>query len=81
MPGYLCRTSAVLALLRIFGAGYLDTDGCCAHAAIGHAAAAPPSRVMNSRRFVCREKSIVRGDGGSVMTVFLSRLEARGRFG
>jgi hypothetical protein len=36
---------------------------------------------MNSRRLVCREKSIVRGDGGSVMTVFLSRLEARGRFG
>jgi hypothetical protein len=24
--------------------------GCCAHAAIGHAAAAPPSSVMNSRR-------------------------------
>jgi hypothetical protein len=42
---------------------------------------APPSSVMNSRRFVCREKSIVRGDGGSVMTVFLSRPEARGRFG
>ena len=49
-------------------------------AASGHAAA-PPSRVMNSRRFVCREKSIVRGDGGSVMTVFLSRPEARSRFG
>ena len=26
--------------------------GCCARAASGHAAAAPPSRVMNSRRFI-----------------------------
>jgi hypothetical protein len=25
--------------------------GCCARAASGHAAAAPPSSVMNSRRF------------------------------
>ena len=25
---------------------------CCAHAANGHAAIAPPSSVMNSRRFV-----------------------------
>jgi hypothetical protein len=25
--------------------------GCCARAAIGHAAAAPPSSVMKSRRF------------------------------
>jgi uncharacterized protein YchJ len=25
--------------------------GCCARAASGHAAAAPPRRVMNSRRF------------------------------
>ena len=25
---------------------------CCARAAIGHATAAPPSRVMNSRRFM-----------------------------
>jgi len=25
--------------------------GCCAHAASGHAVAAPPSSVMNSRRF------------------------------
>jgi ABC transporter substrate binding protein len=39
-------------LLRTFGAGYLDTDGCCAHAAIGHADAAPPSSVMNSRRLI-----------------------------
>src|SRR5437867_11859331 len=54
---------------------------CCAPAASGHAAAAPPSSVMNSRRFVCRESSILRGDGGSVMTVSLSRLEARRRFG
>src|SRR5262249_28792840 len=26
--------------------------GCCARAASGHAATAPPSRVMNSRRFI-----------------------------
>jgi len=26
--------------------------GCCARAASGHAAAAPPSSVMNSRRFI-----------------------------
>ena len=36
---------------------------------------------MNSRRFVCRENSILRGDGGSVMTVSPSRPEARRRFG
>jgi hypothetical protein len=32
-------------------------------------------------RFVCRESSILRGDGGSVMTVSPSRPEARRRFG
>src|SRR5215813_13849653 len=53
---------------------------CCARAASGHAAALPSS-VMNSRRFVCRESSILRGDGGSVMTVSPSRPEARRRFG
>ena len=26
---------------------------CCARAASGHATAAPPSSVMNSRRFMC----------------------------
>ena len=56
-------------------------SACCARAASGHAAAAPPSSVMNSRRFVCRESSILRGDGGSVMTVSPSRPEARSRFG
>jgi hypothetical protein len=30
---------------------------CYARAASGHAAAAPPSSVTNSRRFVCRESS------------------------
>jgi len=54
---------------------------CCALAPSGHAAAAPPSSVMNSRRLVCRESSILRGDGGSVMTVSPSRPEARRRFG
>src|SRR5262245_16254156 len=56
-------------------------SACCARAASGHAAAALPSRVRNSRRFVCRESSILRGDGGSVMTVSPSRPEARRRFG
>src|SRR5262252_9795753 len=59
--------------------GIFGTD-CCARAASGHDAA-PPSSVMNSRRFVCRESSIVRGDGGSVMIVSPSRPEARRRFG
>jgi Phage integrase family len=36
---------------------------------------------MNSRRLVCRESSILSGDGGSVMTVSPSRPEARRRFG
>jgi hypothetical protein len=30
----------------------IDTDGCCARAASGQAATAPPSSVMNSRRFI-----------------------------
>src|SRR6516165_3949787 len=54
---------------------------CCARAASGQAAAAPTRAKMNSRRFVCRESSILRGDGGSVMTVSPSRPEARRRFG
>jgi hypothetical protein len=29
----------------------LPQSSCCAHAASGHATAAPPSSVMNSRRF------------------------------
>ena len=32
-------------------------SGCCALAASGHAAAAPPSRVMNSRRLICCPQS------------------------
>src|SRR6201990_961408 len=54
---------------------------CCAFAANGHVIEAPPSSDMNSRRFVCRESSILRGDGDSVMTVSPSRPEARRRFG
>src|SRR5258707_8221104 len=56
-------------------------ETCCARAASGHDAAAPPSSVMKVRRFVCRESSILSGDGGSVMTVCPSRPEARRRFG
>src|SRR5499433_3833336 len=55
--------------------------GCCARAASGHAAA-PASSVMNSRRLVCRERSIVRGDRGRVVIAQPpSRLEARRRLG
>ena len=54
---------------------------CCARAASGHAAAAPPSSVMNSRLLVCRERSIVRGDEGRIMTSASSRREARSLLG
>src|SRR5207244_9286341 len=54
---------------------------CCARAATGQTAAAPPSSVMNSRRLVCRERSIVRGDEGRIMTRPSSRPEARSRLG
>src|SRR5688500_13212872 len=46
----------------------------------GHAAA-PARTAMNSRRLVCRERSIVRGDGGRFTTPPPSRLEARSRLG
>jgi len=52
---------------------------CWARAPIGHATAPPPSRVKNSRRLVCRERSIVRGDEGRIMTRPSSRPEARRR--
>ena len=51
-----------------------------ARAANGHAAV-PPSTVMKSRRLVCRESSILRGDGGRFTTPPPSRLEARSRLG
>jgi hypothetical protein len=54
---------------------------CCARTAIGHATAAPPRSVMNSRRLVCRESSIVKSDGDRFMTPPPSRLEARRRLG
>src|SRR5258705_9160673 len=53
---------------------------CCARPAGGHAAT-PPTSMMKSRRLVCRERSIVRGDGGRVMSEPQSRLEARSRLG
>src|SRR5262245_24661465 len=37
--------------------------GCCAHAATGHAAAAPPSVVMNSRRQIIRSPRRSRSKG------------------
>src|SRR6516165_8794280 len=54
----------------------------CARAARVHAAAAPPMSVMNARRLVCRERSIVRGDRGRVVIAQPpSRPEARRRLG
>src|SRR5215217_9371157 len=41
--------------------------------------APPPSSAMTSRRLVCREGSIVRGDGGPFTPPPPSRLEARSR--
>src|SRR5215217_3609739 len=52
----------------------------CAGAASGHAAA-PAKPAMTSRRLVCLERSIVRGDGGRFTTPPPSRLEARSRLG
>src|SRR6516164_9042091 len=53
----------------------------CARTASGHAAA-PPRSVMNSRRLVCLERSIVRGDRGRVVIAQPpSRPEARRRLG
>src|SRR4051812_2003566 len=52
----------------------------CANAAEGHAAMLP-STATTSRRLVCRERSIVRGDGGRFTTPLPSRLEARSRLG
>src|SRR6187431_1573519 len=55
-------------------------DGCWAQASRGPAAAALRNP-MNSRRLVCREKSIVGDDGGRFTTPPPSRLEARSRLG
>src|SRR5215204_6555455 len=52
----------------------------CARVASGQAAVAP-SPATTSRRLVCRERSIVRGDGGRFTTPPPSRLEARSRLG
>src|SRR5262249_26777017 len=43
-PACWCSPGGLLALM--------GRSGCCARAASGHAAAAPPSSVMNSRRFI-----------------------------
>ena len=57
------------------------TGGYCARTASGHTADMPPISVMNSRRLVCRESSILRDDGGRFTTPPPSRLEARSRLG
>src|SRR5262249_61337901 len=57
------------------------TAVCCARTTSGHVAPAPPSSVMNSRLLVCRERSIVRGDEGRIMTRPSSRPEARSLLG
>jgi hypothetical protein len=58
----------------------MGTD-CSALTPGGQAIAALPSSAMNSRRLVCRESSILRGDGGRFTTPLPSRLEARSRLG
>src|SRR5215831_19158030 len=55
--------------------------GCCAGAARGHMAAALPNKTINSRRLVCRERSIVRGDEDRIMIRLSSRPEARSLLG
>jgi hypothetical protein len=59
-PTTSCRTPAVWLRLEPFDINgrakasakpTTGLSGCCAPAASGHAAAAPPSSVMNSRRF------------------------------
>src|SRR3954453_18929674 len=52
----------------------------CARDVAGEATAALRYR-RNSRRLVCRERSIVRGDGGRLPTPSPLRLEARSRLG
>jgi hypothetical protein len=54
--------------------------GCCARAATGHAAA-PPNAAMNSRRLVCRERTMLKDDGGRFTSSPPSWLEARSRLG
>src|SRR5215207_7472594 len=51
----------------------------CPHTTSGQATGAQPSRATRSRRLVCRERSIVRGDGGRFTTPPPSRLAAPSR--
>src|SRR5262245_47803190 len=53
---------------------------CCARAPSGHVAA-PPRGGRKRRGLVCRERSIVRGDEGRIMTRPSWRPEARSRLG
>src|SRR4029077_15204861 len=71
----ICGKTAVLALVVPIVAD------SCACTASDHAAAMPPNRLMNSRLLVCRERSIVRGDEGRIMTRPSSRPEARSLLG
>src|SRR5262249_10587534 len=75
------RTSASLSATAISTPTRRIRCDCCARAASDHATAAPPSSVMKARRLVCRERSIVRGDEGRIMTRPSSRPEARRRLG
>src|SRR5215213_11717345 len=54
---------------------------CSARSDDGQAAVAPRSNVMNSRRLVCFESSILKGGGGGFTTPPPSQLEARSRLG
>src|SRR6516164_381085 len=62
-------------------AGLAATSAATISNAANGQAAAPPMSVMNCRRLVCRERSIVRGDEGRIMTRPSSRPEARRRLG
>src|SRR5215208_6520461 len=57
------------------------TVACAARAAFASNPAAAQAPKTNSRRLVCREKSIVGDDGGRFTTPPPSRLEARSRLG
>src|SRR3954454_3625297 len=56
------------------------TGRCCARTAWGKMAP-PPIKPKSARRLVCRERSIVRDDGGRFTTPPPSRLEARSLLG
>src|SRR5438874_224085 len=57
------------------------TFACCVRALTGHVAMAAAAYRTNTRRLVCLERSIVRCDGGRVISRPPPWLEARARLG